>query len=29
MPALCNPDDVCKRLKEIYPLFYYIDQKKK
>ncbi|HML05307.1 MAG TPA: DNA primase [Methanobacterium sp.] len=29
MPALCKPDEVCKRLKEINPLFYYIDQKKK
>ncbi len=28
MPALCKPDDVCKRLKEINPLFYYIDQMK-
>lgn len=28
MPALCKPDDVCKRLKEINPLFYYIDQVK-
>lgn len=29
MPALCKPDDICKRLKEINPLFYYIDQMKK
>lgn len=28
MPSLCKPDDVCKRLKEINPLFYYIDQMK-
>lgn len=29
MPSLCRADDVCKRLKEINPLFYYIDQMKK
>ncbi len=28
MPSLCKPDDICKRLKEINPLFYYIDQMK-
>ncbi|MGB9937164.1 MAG: DNA primase [Methanobacterium sp.] len=28
MPALCKPDEVCRRLKEINPLFYYIDQMK-
>ena len=27
MPSLCKPDEVCKRLKEINPLFYYIDRK--
>lgn len=26
MPALCMPDDICRKLKEINPLFYYIDQ---
>ncbi|MEN4017650.1 MAG: DNA primase [Methanobacterium sp.] len=25
MPSLCKPDDLCKRLKEINPLFYYIE----
>lgn len=26
MPALCKPDDTCKKLKEINPLFYYTHQ---
>lgn len=29
MPSLCKPDAVCKRLKEINPLFYYIEKTKK
>lgn len=29
MPGLCKPDDLCKRLKKINPLFYYIDKTKK
>lgn len=29
MPALCKPDEICKRLKEINPLFYYLDKMKK
>ncbi|MEN4006979.1 MAG: DNA primase [Methanobacteriaceae archaeon] len=29
MPGLCKPDDLCKRLKEVNPLFYYIDKTKK
>lgn len=29
MPSLCKPDDICKKLKEINPLFYYIEKTKK
>lgn len=29
MPSLCKPDDICKRLKEINPLFYYIEKNKR
>lgn len=29
MPALCKPDEICKKIKEINPLFYYTYQIKK
>ena len=28
MPSLCTPDKTCRRLKEINPLFYYLDRMK-
>ncbi len=28
MPSLCKPDPICRKLKEINPLFYYIDKMK-